>query len=218
MIEEWKIMPMEILTAGPVIPVIVLEEIEYAVPLAQALLAGGIKVLEVTLRTSVALDAIQLISEEVPEAIVGGGTVVCADDLQAVSWAGGCFAISPGLTHDLLVAANDASIPLIPGISTASELMFGMESGFTEFKFFPAKAAGGIPVLKALNGPFADASFCPTGGINLDNYLDYLALENVLCTGGSWVVPMDSIAKGDWETITSLARAAVEGAAAVFSY
>ncbi len=215
MIEDWKITPMEILTAGPVIPVIVLEDIDYAVPLAQALLAGGIKVLEVTLRTSVALDAIQLISEQVPEAIVGGGTVACADDLQAVSWVGGSFAISPGLTQNLLLAACDCSIPLIPGISTPSELMCGLEIGFTEFKFFPARAAGGIPVLKALNGPFPDASFCPTGGITPDNYLDYLALENVLCTGGSWVVPMDSIAKGDWETITSLARAAVEGAAEV---
>jgi 2-dehydro-3-deoxyphosphogluconate aldolase/(4S)-4-hydroxy-2-oxoglutarate aldolase len=208
---NWKIEAIDILRAGPVVPVIVIDEIEQAVPLAEALLAGGIKVLEVTLRSDVAVDAIRRISEEVPEALVGAGTVVSPDDLQAVTEAGAVFAISPGMTEELLVAANNGPISLIPGISTASELMAGMALGYNEFKFFPAGAAGGVPMLKSLGGPFPQITFCPTGGISVQNYNEYLALTNVACVGGSWLVPGEAIRQGDWQRITTLAREAVAG-------
>lgn len=209
--KNWKVPSIDILRAGPVVPVIVISEIAQAVPLAKALLAGGIKVLEVTLRSEVAVDAIRLISEEVPEAMVGAGTVTTADDLQAVTEAGALFALSPGITPTLLTAANNGSICLIPGISTASEMMLGMEYGYNEFKFFPAEAAGGTQMLKSLGGPYPQNTFCPTGGISLKNYKEYLALANVACVGGSWIVPTDAIQQGDWERITTLAREAVTG-------
>ncbi len=203
---------MDVLNAGPVVPVIVIKKIEHAVPLAKALLKGGVKVLEVTLRSEVAVEAIRRISQEVPEAIVGAGTVASPEDLQAVAEAGAVFAISPGLTPTLLTAANQGPIALIPGISTASELMFGMEMGYTEFKFFPAEAAGGVQMLKSIGGPFPHITFCPTGGISVKNFKDYLALDNVACVGGSWIVPKNSIEREDWQNITDLAREAVAGA------
>lgn len=209
---NWKITPLEVLNAGPVVPVIVIKKIEHAVPLAQALLKGGVKVLEITLRSEVAVEAIRRVSREVPGAIVGAGTVASPEDLEAVAEAGAVFAISPGLTPSLLTAANQGPIALIPGISTASELMFGMEMGYTEFKFFPAEAAGGLQMLKSIGGPFPRITFCPTGGISAKNFNDYLALDNVACVGGSWIVPTQSIEIEDWDTITELAEKAVAGA------
>lgn len=208
--QNWKIPSLEVLNAGPVVPVIVLQKIEHAVPLANALLNGGIKVLEITLRSEVAVEAIRRLCREVPEAMVGAGTVASPGDLQAVADAGAVFAISPGLTPTLLDAANQGSIALIPGISTASELMFGMEMGYREFKFFPAEAAGGVRMLKSVGGPFPQATFCPTGGISAANFQDYLALANVACVGGSWVVPSRLIKEQAWEEITELARQAVQ--------
>lgn len=195
-------------------PVIVIDELHQAVPLARALIAGGVRVLEVTLRTSCAIDAIRAIAQEVPEAIVGAGTVTNPEQLKAVTEAGAQFAISPGLTDALLQAAVDGPIPLIPGISTVSELMTGMNYGLDNFKFFPAEANGGVSALKAIAGPFSHIRFCPTGGISLSNYRDYLALNSVLCVGGSWLVPSDAIRDGDYARITTLAAQAVAGATA----
>ena len=211
--KNWKTAALDILTAGPVVPVMVIKKIEHAVPLARALVDGGIKVLEITLRSEVAVEAIEKISREVPEAITGAGTVATPEDLEIIVRAGAVFAISPGLTPTLLAAANQGPIALIPGISTASELMFGMEMGYSEFKFFPAAAAGGVQMLKSIGGPFPQITFCPTGGISAANYLDYLSLGNVACVGGSWIVPADLTEAGDWEGITRLARQAVAGAA-----
>jgi len=204
--KKWPITPLEILQTGPVVPVMVIHKKEHAVPLARALVKGGIRILEITLRSDVALEAIALVSREVPEALVGAGTVVSADDLQAVADAGGEFAISPGLTPALLAAANEGPIALIPGISTASELMLGMELGYTEFKFFPAEAAGGIKMLKAIGGPFPNITFCPTGGISPKNYHAYLQLANVACVGGSWLAPSKTVAAKEWSTITKTAQ------------
>ncbi len=212
--KNWKTSAEQIMTAGPVVPVIVINELSQAVPLAKALVAGGVRVLEVTLRTSCAVEAIRAIAKEVPEAIIGAGTVINAEQLAAVTEAGAQFAISPGLTDSLLKAATAGTIPLIPGISTVSELMLGMDHGLREFKFFPAEANGGVKALQAIAGPFSQVRFCPTGGITPNNYRDYLALKSVLCIGGSWLVPNDAIASGDYERITKLAREAVEGAKA----
>ncbi len=209
--KRWKMASLDVLNAGPVVPVIVIKNIEQAVPLAKALLKGGVKVLEVTLRSAAAIEAIRLLSREVPEAIVGAGTVASRDDLAAVTEAGAVFAISPGLTPSLLEAANQGPIALIPGIATASELMLGMEMGYTAFKFFPAEAAGGVPMLKSIGGPFPHITFCPTGGVSQANYNDYLALANVACVGGSWLVPSREIEMGNWGTITQLAANAVTG-------
>lgn len=208
---NWKIAALDVLNAGPVVPVMVIKKIEHAVPLARALVDGGIKVLEITLRSEVAVEAINRISREVPEAITGAGTVASPEDLETIVQAGAVFAISPGLTPTLLAAANQCPIALIPGISTASELMFGMEMGYKEFKFFPAAAAGGVRMLKSIGGPFPQVTFCPTGGISAENYLDYLALDNVACVGGSWVVPATLTEAGDWDGISRLARQAVDG-------
>lgn len=207
---EWKLEPQDIMSQGPVVPVMVIKKLAQAVPLAQALVAGGIRVLEITLRTPVALDAIRAIRREVPGAIVGAGTVTRDDDLKAVAAAGGVFAISPGLTVELLDAANHGPIPLIPGISTISELMTGMARGYTHFKFFPAEAAGGVKMLQAIAGPFPQITFCPTGGISPANYREYLALNNVACIGGSWVAPQEAMDQGDWPRITALSREAIE--------
>lgn len=212
---QWKTSAKEILTAGPVIPVIVINQLEHAVPLAKALVAGGVNVLEVTLRTPCALEAIRAIANAVPEAMIGAGTVINAEQLQQVTAAGARFAISPGLTESLLTAANAGSIPLIPGISSVSQLMLGLDHGLREFKFFPAEANGGIKALQAIAGPFPQVGFCPTGGISPANYRDYLALKSVLCIGGSWLVPEDALQNGDYDRITTLAREAVEGATAV---
>ena len=206
---HWKIQPKDVLNAGPVMPVMVIQNLDDAVPLAKALVAGGIKVLEITLRTPIALDAIRLISQEVKDAIVGAGTITTPEQLQAAEEAGAVFAISPGLTPTLLAAAKAGNIALIPGISTLSELMLGMEYGLDHFKFFPAEAAGGIPMLKAIAGPIPQVTFCPTGGISPENYSAYLALSNVACVGGSWLVPADAVKSKDWAKVTELARLAI---------
>ncbi|MBU0945219.1 MAG: bifunctional 4-hydroxy-2-oxoglutarate aldolase/2-dehydro-3-deoxy-phosphogluconate aldolase [Proteobacteria bacterium] len=212
MSEKWQKSGREILENGPVIPVMVIKRIEHAVPLARALVAGGIRVLEIVLRTEGAIEAISAISKEVPEAITGAGTVLNAHDLAAVTDAGASFAISPGLTPALLSAANKGTIPLIPGISTVSELMLGIEEGYNTFKFFPAEAAGGIKMLQSIGGPFPQIRFCPTGGISAKNYREYLQLANVLSVGGSWIVPNDLISKENWQGIRQLAQDAVSGA------
>jgi 2-dehydro-3-deoxyphosphogluconate aldolase/(4S)-4-hydroxy-2-oxoglutarate aldolase len=207
---NWKREPAEILSMSPVIPVMVIKKVEQAVPLAKALVAGGVKVLEITLRTTAAVDSIAAICREVPDAVVGAGTVTSPEDLNTVAGAGAVFAISPGLTPELLEAANNGSIALIPGISTISELMTGLSRGYSHFKFFPAEASGGIKMLKSIAGPFPKVTFCPTGGISPDNYRDYLTLPNVACVGGSWIVPSDAVEQEDWERITALARGSVK--------
>jgi 2-dehydro-3-deoxyphosphogluconate aldolase/(4S)-4-hydroxy-2-oxoglutarate aldolase len=208
----WKIQPKDVLHASPVMPVMVIADLDNAVPLAKALVAGGIRVLEITLRTSVALEAIRLISQEVEGAIVGAGTITTPEQLQAAQAAGAVFAISPGLTPTLLNAAASSEIALIPGIATLSELMQGMEYGLDCFKFFPAEAAGGIPMLKSIAGPMPQITFCPTGGISPDNYRAYLQLSNVACVGGSWLAPADAVKNKDWAKITELAVQAVANA------
>lgn len=206
---RWRIQPGEVLRQGPVVPVMVIHKLEHAVPLANALLAGGIRVLEITLRTPVAVESIRVLRREVPDAIVGAGTVTRGEELDAVAAAGAAFAISPGLTAELLDAANRGPIPLIPGIATVSELMTGMARGYDHFKFFPAEAAGGVRMVQAIAGPFPGITFCPTGGITPANYREYLALDNVACVGGSWVAPQGAMDQGDWGRITALAREAV---------
>lgn len=206
--------PADIFAAGPVVPVLVIKDLDKAVPLAKALIAGGIKVLEVTLRTPVALDVIKKIADEVPEAIIGAGTVTNAQQLKQVVEAGAKFAISPGLTEALLEAGKGYDIPLIPGISSISDLMTAKDAGYDHLKFFPAEASGGVKALKSIGGPFPDVTFCPTGGIGPANYNDYLTLSNVRCVGGSWVAPDDAIESGDWDKITQLAKEACDGAKA----
>jgi len=212
MTKNWKMTSEEIFSQGPVVPVLVIKDVEHAVPLAKALIAGGIKVLEVTLRTEAALEVIARIAKEVPEAIIGAGTVTNRTQLQQVIDAGAKFAISPGLTSDLLTAGNEGSIALIPGISSISELMTAIDHGYTHLKFFPAEASGGVKALKAIGGPFPDIKFCPTGGISPSNYTDYLALPSVRCAGGSWLAPEDAMINGEWDKITELAKQAVAGA------
>ncbi len=207
---NWKIQPHVVLTTGPVMPVMVIQNLEDAVPLAKALVAGGIKVLEITLRTPIALDAIRQISEQVEGAIVGAGTIATPAQLRAAEDAGAVFAISPGLTPRLLDAACAGNIALIPGVATLSELMLGMEYDLDHFKFFPAEAAGGIPLLKSIAGPFPQATFCPTGGISPENYQAYLQLSNVACVGGSWLAPADAVKTKDWARVTELARQATQ--------
>lgn len=211
---NWKLSPAEVFASGPVVPVLVVQDVETAVPLAKALMKGGIKVLEVTLRTPAALDVIRVIAQEVPDALIGAGTVTNAQQLKEVIEAGAKFAISPGMTSDLLEAGINASIPLIPGISSISDLMKAKDAGYTHLKFFPAEASGGVKAIKSISGPFPDMTFCPTGGIGLGNYKDYLALKSVACVGGSWVAPDDAIANGEWDKITELAAEAVKGAQA----
>jgi len=198
----------ELLGIGPVIPVIVVDKIEQAVPLAKALVAGGVCVLELTLRTPVALQAIRAIADEVEGAIVGVGTITrTADFLQAMN-AGAVFGVSPGLTPELIAAARDCGLPLLPGVMTPSDVIAARSAGFTELKLFPAQQAGGIGMLKALGGPFPDVTFCPTGGITAATAADFLKLPNVGCVGGSWLTPADAITASDWERITNLAREA----------
>ena len=208
---NWLIDSSEVFASGPVVPVLVIDRVEDAVPIANALMAGGIKVLEVTLRTPAALDVIREIATHCPDAIIGAGTVTNAKQLQQVTEAGAKFAISPGLTPELLEAGNQGSIALIPGVSSISELMVGLDKGYRHFKFFPAEASGGVQSLKSIGGPFPDVKFCPTGGINPGNYLDYLALDNVLCCGGSWLCPDAIVKEKRWSAITELAKAAVAG-------
>lgn len=194
--------------ASNIIPVITIEDLNDAIPMAEALVGGGLRVLEVTLRTPVALQAIEQIAARAPDAIVGAGTIVTADDLRRVAEAGAQFAISPGGTDALLRAGVEAAVPFLPGVSTASELMRGLEYGYERFKFFPAEAAGGVPMLKSLAGPFPHVKFCPTGGIGVANARDYLALATVMGVGGSWMLPHASIAARDWKRIHVLASQA----------
>lgn len=195
-----------ILSLAPVIPVLTIEKLEHAVPLARALCAGGLRVLEVTLRTSAGLPAIEAMRKAVPEAVVGVGTLTKPGDFTQSADAGALFGVSPGLTQELAQAARGAGFPLLPGIMTPSELIAGLGWGFTTFKLFPAQQAGGMGMLKAMAGPFPDVVFCPTGGITRATAPEFLALSNVACVGGSWVAPNDLIRAGDWQGIEMLAR------------
>jgi 2-dehydro-3-deoxyphosphogluconate aldolase/(4S)-4-hydroxy-2-oxoglutarate aldolase len=199
---------LELATFGPVIPVIVLHRVQDAVPMARALVAGGVRVLEVTLRTPVGLACIAAIAREVPEAVVGAGTIRSAADAHAAKNAGSRFGVSPGYTAEVGAACREAGLPLLPGVATASEVMAAQADGLNFLKFFPATAAGGIPMLKALAGPFPDVLFCPTGGIAPETAPQFLALPNVKVCGGSWLTPQDAVDTGDWARITALARAA----------
>jgi len=191
---------------APVIPVIVLHDVGHAVPLARALVAGGVRMLEITLRTSQALACMEAIAKEVPEAVVGAGTVRSKADAQAAAMAGARFAVSPGYTSAVGQACRDLGLALLPGVATGSEIMAAQEDGFTELKFFPAMQAGGPAMLKAWGGPFFDVKFCPTGGVTLQNAPDFLSLPNVVCVGGSWIVPTDAMGRGEWDRITQLAK------------
>ena len=199
---------LSIMQDAPVIPVIVLREVDHAVSMAKALVAGGIRVLEVTLRTPQGLPSIEAIAKAVPGAIVGAGTVRSAADAKAAAAAGARFAVSPGYTHSVGQVCRDLNLPLLPGVATSSEIMRAQEDGFHELKFFPALQAGGLNMLKAWQGPFGEVRFCPTGGITPINAPEFLALKNVVCVGGSWLVPTDTLERGDWEHITMLAREA----------
>lgn len=199
---------LELTAYGPVIPVIVIQRLQDAVPLAQAMVAGGVRVLEVTMRTPVALAAIEAIARAVPEAIVGAGTIRSAADARAARQAGSAFAVSPGYTAEVGAACREVGLPLLPGVATASEVMSAQADGLSFLKFFPATAAGGIPMLKALAGPFPDVVFCPTGGITVETAPQFLALPNVKVCGGSWLTPQDAVDAGDWGRITRLATAA----------
>jgi len=199
---------LEVMRDAPVIPVIVLNDVTHAVPLARALVAGGIRMLEVTLRTPQALQCIEGIAKAVPEAVVGAGTIRSAADAQAAALAGARFGVSPGYTRAVGKACHDIGLPLLPGVATGSEIMLAQEDGYEQLKFFPAMQAGGLAMLKAWQGPFGDVLFCPTGGIHLGNAPEFLALSNVACVGGSWIVPADAIAAGDWGRIEQLAREA----------
>ena len=200
--------PFELAAQGPVIPVIVLQAVEEAVPLARALVEGGVRVLEVTLRTPVALDCMKAIAKEVPGAIVGAGTLRSAADVQAALDAGCVFGVSPGYTAEVGEACQRLGLPLLPGVATASEVMAASAAGHRFLKFFPATAAGGIPMLKALHGPFPDIVFCPTGGITVETAPQFLELPNVRVCGGSWLTPADAVAARDWARVTQLAREA----------
>ena len=201
---------LQVMQDAPVIPVIVLNDVAHAVPMARALVAGGIRMLEVTLRTSQALACIEAIAKEVPEAIVGAGTVRNAADAKAAANAGAKFAVSPGYTPAVGQACRDEGLSLLPGVATGSEIMMAQEDGYTELKFFPAMQAGGPAMLKAWGGPFFDVRFCPTGGVTAQNASEFLSLSNVACVGGSWLVPAEALAKGDWARIEMLAREACQ--------
>ena len=204
-----KLSPAEIMTLSPVIPVIEIDDVSQSIDLAHALIEGGINVLEITLRTTAAIDVISLLAKEVPDAIVGAGTVLNPTDLARVRDAGASFALSPGCTHSLLKRAKDINFPLIPGLNSGSQIMDCFDLGYTHFKLFPATSVGGIPLLKSFSGPFQHAKFCPTGGINESNYLDFLALDNVLCVGGSWVAPTKLVKTGDFSKITEITASAL---------
>lgn len=199
----------DIMNTSPVIPVMVINKLEHAVPLANALVEGGLKVLEITLRTAVALEAIKKIKAEVPDAIVGAGTVINLETLNQVIDAGSEFIVSPGLTDNLLDAALKSGVPLLPGIVTPSEVMKLLERGITEMKFFPAEAAGGIPMVKSMGGPLPQVTFCPTGGVSPKNVADYMALKNVACVGGSWMAPASLVDAENWDEINRLTVEAI---------
>lgn len=199
---------LDIMRASPVIPVIAIEDPAHAVPLARALVAGGIRVLEVTLRTVHGLPAIRAIAQQVPNAIVGVGTLTQGEEFAAAREAGAVFGVSPGLTPALVAAARSSGLPLLPGVMTPSEVMAAREAGFRQLKLFPAVPAGGIGMLNAIAGPLPDVLFCPTGGVSQDNAAQFLACRNVACVGGSWLTPKDAMQAGDWQKITMLAKAA----------
>jgi 2-dehydro-3-deoxyphosphogluconate aldolase / (4S)-4-hydroxy-2-oxoglutarate aldolase len=199
---------LDLVAYGPVIPVIVIDRLEDAVPMAQALVDGGVRVLEVTLRTSIALQCMEAIARDVPGAILGAGTVRSIADAQAAKNAGCVFAVSPGYTSQIGNACREIGLPLLPGTATGSEVMQANADGYHFLKFFPATQAGGIPMLKALAGPFTDVVFCPTGGITLATAPQFLALPNVKVCGGSWLTPADAVAAKDWARITQLAKEA----------
>lgn len=199
---------MSLLDLAPVIPVVVIDDVETAVPMARALVSGGLPVIEVTLRTASALEAIARIANEVPEARIGAGTIRTTDDIAAALAAGAKFLVSPGTTLSLVEGMDASGLPYLPGAATASEAMALAERGVKELKFFPAEAAGGVPYLKSLQGPLPDVRFCPTGGIRLTTAPDYLALPNVGCVGGTWLTPADALASGDWGRVEKLASEA----------
>ncbi|AHM05345.1 4-Hydroxy-2-oxoglutarate aldolase / 2-dehydro-3-deoxyphosphogluconate aldolase [Roseibacterium elongatum DSM 19469] len=197
----------DIAALAPIIPVLVIDEADKARPLAEALVAGGLPALEVTLRTPAALEAIRAMAD-VPGGVVGAGTLLSPDDVRAAKEAGATFGVSPGATDRLIEACIDADLPLLPGAATASEVMALVERGYDMLKFFPAEAVGGAPALKAIGAPLPKVAFCPTGGVTMDNAPSYLALPNVLCAGGSWVAPRAAVAAADWARVTQLAREA----------
>jgi 2-dehydro-3-deoxyphosphogluconate aldolase/(4S)-4-hydroxy-2-oxoglutarate aldolase len=194
----------------PVVPVLIVEDAATAVPLARALVAGGLKAIEITLRTAAAMEAVRLVAREVEGAVPGAGTILNARQYEDAVDAGSQFIVSPGTTQELLDAARRSSVPLLPGAATASEVMALREEGYSVLKFFPAEQAGGAAYLKSLSSPLAGTVFCPTGGISPNNARDYLSLPNVVCVGGSWVAPKDLVEAGDWDGITRLAEAAMQ--------
>lgn len=195
-----------LLAACPLVPVIAIHKPEHALPLGRALVAGGINILEITLRTPYGLDAIRELRAELPDAWVGAGTVTTVEQYRDVDQAGAQFVITPGVTEALLDHSISADAPLLPGVSTLSEMMLGYQKGFRHFKFFPAAVSGGTAALKAFSGPFPDVVFCPTGGISKETAKDYLALSNVSAVGGSWLTPQDAIDAGDWDRVTEIAK------------
>ncbi|MEE9094266.1 bifunctional 4-hydroxy-2-oxoglutarate aldolase/2-dehydro-3-deoxy-phosphogluconate aldolase [Helicobacter pylori] len=197
---------IEVLQISPIVPVVVIENIKDAVPLAQSLVEGGIQIIEVTLRSSCALEAIELIAKNVPKMRVGAGTILNPTQLEQAQNRGAEFLISPGLTIKLLEHAKKKDMPLIPGISSSSEVMQALELGYSTLKFFPAEYCGGVKLLSAFNGPFKGVKFCPTGGISTDNMHSYLNLENVLCVGGSWLTPKNLIQNKEWDKITEICK------------
>lgn len=203
---NWQIQPNELFNMGPIVPVLVINDVKDALPIAEALLAADVKVLEVTLRTASALDVISTIAKHLPEAVIGAGTVTNREQLQRSIDAGSRFALSPGSTADLLQAGKESNIALIPGISSTSELMSAVDAGYDHMKFFPAEASGGVKAIQSIGGPFPDVRFCPTGGINLNNVGNYLALPNVACCGGSWLVSDEIVNAKNWQEITRLAK------------
>ncbi len=200
---------IEVLQISPIVPVVVIENIKDAVPLAQSLIEGGIPIIEVTLRSSCALEAIELIAKNVPKMRVGAGTILNLTQLEQAQNRGAEFLISPGLTPSLLEHAKKKNMPLIPGVSSSSEVMQALELGYNTLKFFPAEYCGGVKLLNAFNGPFKGVKFCPTGGISADNMRSYLNLENVLCVGGSWLTPKDLIQNKEWDKITEICKRAL---------
>ncbi|WP_120923883.1 bifunctional 4-hydroxy-2-oxoglutarate aldolase/2-dehydro-3-deoxy-phosphogluconate aldolase [Helicobacter pylori] len=200
---------MEILQISPIVPVVVIENIKDAVPLAQSLIEGGIPIIEVTLRSSCALEAIELIAKNVPKMRVGAGTILNPTQLEQAQNRGAEFLISPGLTIKLLEHAKKKDMPLIPGVSSSSEVMQALEWGYNALKFFPAEYCGGVKLLNAFNGPFKGVKFCPTGGISADNMRSYLNLENVLCVGGSWLTPKNLVQNKEWDKITEICKRAL---------
>ncbi|WRB44190.1 bifunctional 4-hydroxy-2-oxoglutarate aldolase/2-dehydro-3-deoxy-phosphogluconate aldolase [Helicobacter pylori] len=200
---------IEVLQISPIVPVVVIENIKDAMPLAQSLIEGGIPIIEVTLRSSCALEAIELIAKNVPKMRVGAGTILNLTQLEQAQNRGAEFLISPGLTPSLLEHAKKKDMPLIPGVSSSSEVMQALELGYNALKFFPAEYCGGVKLLNAFNGPFKGVKFCPTGGISADNMRSYLNLENVLCVGGSWLTPKDLIQNKEWDKITEICKRAL---------